>query len=382
MKIFVVDDDHVSGNLLTRTLERFGFDAIECRDGVEAIQLLEHSGPAFLLLDYEMPELNGAQICEIVRKNPIANIAEIPIILLTAHSDEKKEIECLKAGANDFVTKPVNTTVLKARIDTHTRLYELRTQLQEKNVELEEFREEMERDLEAARLTQLAIIPQKLPKIPGWDIASKLQPLIQVGGDMYDVLEMPNRRLLLWIADATGHGAAAALLTTLIKLLFRHAALPEFSPSQVINRVHKEFFSIFRGRVFMTAACVELESGSSTITMSGAGHPPVLIRRKDGSLESIMSASPPIGVLEHMQAEESSVQMRPGDAFLLHTDGLFDIRASGKPRLDTNSVAALLPASNGSAKGLLDHTMSEILKYGNGDVFTDDVTAIVALMTA
>ena len=382
MKIFVVDDDHLSGNLLTRTLERFGFDANECRDGVEALQLLEDTGPALLLLDYEMPELNGAQICEFVRKNPNPDVAEIPIILLTAHSDERKEIECLKAGANDFVTKPVNFTVLKARIDTHSRLYELRSQLQEKNAELEAFREEMERDLEAARLTQLAIIPQKLPKIPGWDIASTLQPLIQVGGDMYDVVEMPNKRLLLWIADATGHGTAAALLTTLIKLLFRHAALPEFTPAQIIRRVHREFYSIFRGRVFMTAACVVVESGSGTVTMSGAGHPPLLIRRKDGALESIMSASPPIGVLKNMQAEELSVQMHPGDAFLLHTDGLFDIRASGKPRLDTDSVAALLPAPDGSAKELLNDTMSAVLKYGNGGAFTDDVTVIVALMTA
>ena len=199
---------------------------------------------------------------------------------------------------------------------------------------------------------------------------------------MYDVVELPNNRLLLWIADAMGHGTAAALLTTLIKLLFRHAAPPEFSPAQIIRRVHREFYSIFRGRVFMTAACVVMESGSGMVTMSGAGHPPLLIRRQDGTLENIMSASPPIGVLEEMQAEELSAQLRPGDAFLLHTDGLFDIRAPGKSRLDSDSLAALLPAPNGSAKNLLDDTMSALLKYGNGDAFTDDVTVIVALMLA
>ncbi len=382
MKVFVVDDDRLSGRLLTGTLERFGFEVIECRDGLEALQLLEDSGPALLVLDYEMPELNGAQICEIVRKNPNPDIAEIPIILLTAHSGESNEIKCLKAGANDFVTKPVNITVLKARIDTHIRLYALRSQLQEKNAELEKFREAMERDLEAARLTQLAITPQKLPKIPGWDIAATLQPLIQVGGDMYDVVELPNNRLLLWIADATGHGTAAALLTTLTKLLFRHATLPDFSPAQIIKKVHKEFYSIFRGRVFMTAACAVMESGSGMVTMSGAGHPPLLIRKRDGALISILSASPPIGVLENMQAEEMSVQLRPGDAFLLHTDGLFDISAPEKPRLDTDSLGALLPAPDGSANSLLSDTMRAILEYGNGDAFNDDVTVIAGLMLA
>jgi sigma-B regulation protein RsbU (phosphoserine phosphatase) len=382
MNVFVVDDDRLCGTLLKRTLERFGFKVIECRDGMEALQLLEESGPALLVLDYEMPELNGAQVCEIVRKYPDPDIAEIPIILLTAHTDERKELECLNAGANDFVTKPVNLAVLKARIDTHVRLYELRRQLQEQNAELERFRTEMEQDLESARLTQLAIVPHKLPEFPGWDLAATLQPLIQVGGDMYDVFEISDGRVLLWIADATGHGTAAALLTTLIKLIFRHAAIPHSSPAQIMQRVHREFYSVFRGRAFLTAACVIMQAGSGVITMSGAGHPPLLIRRKDGKCEGIMSASPPVGVVEHMETEEASIELRPGDAFLVHTDGLFDVRAEGKPRLDADSLAALMPDPGGSANRLLKGTMSAVRQYGNGDAFTDDVAAIAALMLA
>ena len=97
-----------TGILLTamQALEKSGYHVLDCRDGVEALQLLEDSGPAIIVLDYQMPELNGAQICELVRQSSDPAIAGIPILLLTAHSNAEHEVECLRAGANDFVTKP------------------------------------------------------------------------------------------------------------------------------------------------------------------------------------------------------------------------------------------------------------------------------------
>ena len=143
--------------------------------------------------------------------------------MLTGMGGEEQEVFCLEAGASDFVTKPVNPAVLKARIDTQLRLSNLRRQLERQNQELADWRAELERDLEAARATQQTIIPQPLPALPGWDMAAHYQPVIQVGGDIYDWLRLPDGRGFFWIADATGHGASAALLTALAKLLFRHA---------------------------------------------------------------------------------------------------------------------------------------------------------------
>src|SRR4030095_2153097 len=147
-------------------------------------------------------------------------VAQVPTIMLTGHGSEESEVSCLQAGADDFVTKPVNTAVLRARIETQLRLSSMRHQLEQQNEELEAWRRNLERDLEAARLTQQSLIPQKPPSLTGWEVAACYRPVIQVGGDIYGWLRMKDGRTLFWIADGSGHGAAAALLTTLAKLVF------------------------------------------------------------------------------------------------------------------------------------------------------------------
>ncbi len=106
--ILLVDDNAFSRRLLARSLEMSGFEVMECGSGREALKLVDTGQPMLLVLDYEMPEMTGVEVCAHVRANIQPAIATLPIILLTAHIGEKHEIECLSAGADDFVTKPVN----------------------------------------------------------------------------------------------------------------------------------------------------------------------------------------------------------------------------------------------------------------------------------
>src|SRR3954453_11727618 len=211
-RILVADDDATSRKLLTRILTRAGFVCTEAPDGVEALKSLQAEPPSLVLLDYDIPEMDGAEGLKRWRHDGNAIIAQIPAIMLTGHGGEESEVLCLEAGADDFVTKPINQAVLRARIETQLRLRSMRSQLQKQNDELEAWRHNLERDLAAARLTQQSLIPQKPVALPGWDVAAVYRPVIQVGGDIYGWLRMADNRTLFWIADATGHGASAALL--------------------------------------------------------------------------------------------------------------------------------------------------------------------------
>src|SRR5204863_730924 len=151
-------------------------------------------------------------------------IREVPVIMLTGHTGEAEEIRCLRAGANDFVTKPVSREVLSTRIDTRVRLRELNDELRRQNDELARWRATHEADLDTARATQRAIIPSIPPSLTGWHVDAVYSSLIQVGGDVYGWRPCGDGRWLFWIADATGHGASAALFTTLTTLLFHHAS--------------------------------------------------------------------------------------------------------------------------------------------------------------
>src|SRR5262245_24292472 len=221
-EILLVDDDAMSRRVLGQLLSAAGYKCRVCKDGFEALDIIHARAPSLLLLDFDMPGPNGAEVLRRLRSDHNPSIAQIPTVMLTAHGSEQSEVSCLQAGADDFVTKPVNAAVLRARIESQLRLRSMRRQLERQNDELEKWRSDLERDLAAARLTQQSLIPQKPLILPGWEVATCYRPVIQVGGDIYGWLHMKDGRILFWIADGTGHGAAAALLTSLANLLYHH----------------------------------------------------------------------------------------------------------------------------------------------------------------
>jgi sigma-B regulation protein RsbU (phosphoserine phosphatase) len=375
-RILVADDDATSRKLLARILTTAGFSSTQAADGIEALKLVHAEPPSLLLLDFDMPGMDGAEVLKQLRQDSDAAIAQIPTIMLTGHGGEESEVLCLEAGADDFVTKPINQAVLRARIDTQLRLRSMRRQLQAQNDELEAWRRNLERDLAAARLTQQSLIPQKPPVLPGWEIAACYRPVIQVGGDIYGWLRMADGRTLFWIVDATGHGASAALLTTLAKLLFHHGTAENNQPAEIMEAVNNDFRSIFGARSFMTAMCVALDATTGRATVVGAGHPPLLVARTGGRTESISSSAPPLGLLERSEFVETNIDLEPGDAFLLYTDGIYGPGHEENPRLSATRLAETLQLLAESAQALLDRVVDRGALNKDGEVPPDDVAAI------
>jgi sigma-B regulation protein RsbU (phosphoserine phosphatase) len=374
--ILVTDDDPASRRMLTRALTEAGYSCRESASGAETLAMLHSEVPALLLLDFHMPEMNGAEVLARLRGDEDPMIGQLPVIVLTGDSGEESEVRCLEAGANDFVAKPINLQVLRARIETQLRLQLLRRQLQQQNAELEAWRKNLERDLAAARLTQQSLIPQKPPSLPQWEVASVYRPVIQVGGDIYGWLRMSDGRTLFWIADATGHGAAAALLTTLAKLLFHHGSVEHPQPSKIMEAVNNDLRTIFGARSFMTAMCVALDPQRGRATAVGAGHPPLIVVRNRGAGELIKSAAPPLGLPDPVHFEETLIELNPGDGFLLHTDGLYVSSKRNAERWTPERILQLASDNNKSAQAVLDHVMQGILP-NESKPLSDDLAAVV-----
>jgi sigma-B regulation protein RsbU (phosphoserine phosphatase) len=341
-----------------------------------ALQTVQEKQPALLLLDFDMPGLNGAEVLKRLRSDEDPAVAQIPAIMLTAHGSEESEVSCLQAGADDFVTKPINVAVLRARIETQLRLRSMRRQLERQNEELEQWRHNLERDLAAARLTQQSLIPQKPPALPGWEVATCYRPVIQVGGDIYGWLRMKDGRILFWIADGTGHGAAAALLTTLAKLLFHHGSAEQDTPASVMEAVNHDFRSIFGARSFMTAMCVAVNPITGRASVVGAGHPPLLIARRSGTTETIASVAPPLGLVEHPEFAETLVDLKPGDTFLLYTDGLLGLRKSPQQQPAPQRLEKMLDHDAPSAEALLGRILTKAAPAKGEEAPADDLAAL------
>ena len=375
-EILVVDDDAMSRRVLAQLLSGAGYNCRISNDGSEALETSHARPPSLLLLDFDMPGPNGAEVLRRLRSDEDPTVAQIPAIMLTAHGSDQSEVSCLQAGADDFVTKPVNASVLRARIETQLRLRSMRRQLERQNDELEKWRRDLERDLAAARLTQQSLIPQKPLLLPGWQIATRYRPVIQVGGDIYGWLRMKDGRVLFWIADGTGHGAAAALLTTLAKLLFHHGSMDHDSPVSLMEAVDNDFRSIFGARSFMTAMCVALNPATGQAQVVGAGHPPLLVVRHGGATESIASAAPPLGMIKRAAFTERPIALEPGDAFLIYTDGLFRWTNDERHRVTPGQLEKVLDHSAPSAEALLKRIVAQTAPENSAKTAPDDVAAI------
>ena len=374
-EILVVDDDGMSRRVLAQLLNAAGYNCRVSKDGSEALDTIHERPPSLLLLDFDMPGPNGAEVLRRLRSDNDPAVAQIPAIMLTAHGSEQSEVSCLQAGADDFVTKPVNASVLRARIETQLRLRSMRQQVEQQNDELEKWRRDLERDLAAARLTQQSLIPQKPLVMPGWQVATCYRPVIQVGGDIYGWLRMKDGRILFWIADGTGHGAAAALLTTLAKLLFHYGSIEHDTPTSLMEAVNHDFRSIFGARSFMTAMCVALDPGTGHAAMVGAGHPPLLIFRHDGTTQSIGSVAPPLG-LKQCRFTETPIDLKPGDAFLLYTDGILRWRKNARRGPTPGQLERILGDPAPSAEALLKHVLAQTAPDNSAKPAPDDVAAI------
>ena len=374
-RVLLVDDDEGSRRLLGVSLRNAGFELSAASDGAAALAAIESSPPEVLVLDFEMPGLDGAEVCLRLRASDRAALNQLPVIMLTAHTSEADEIACLTAGANDFVSKPVSRAVLIARIETQLRLGALSDELRAQNREMARWREVQEADLAVARTTQQSIVASAPPRLDGWLVEAVYAPLIQVGGDVYGWRQLDQGAWLFWVADATGHGVAAALLTTLVALLFHHASAASLTAHGILTRVNSEFFGVLRGHCYMTACCAVIDADGH-LSFAGAGHPPLLIRRRDGVVEALPSLNTVMGIDQKMVALESNATLDSGDVALLYTDGLFGLKSNAGERFTDETVADVFSRIDGTAD-LLPRLIAQLVQRSDAQAFDDDVAAIV-----
>lgn len=373
-RILIADDELTSRRILQHALTRVGYQVTAVDSGEEALRQLRAEPCDLLVLDFEMPDLNGIEVCAAIRSDP--QTAHLPIIVLTGHSGEAEEIGCLQAGANDFVTKPVSVPALAVRIRTQVRLQTLASELQARNGKLEHWQTLHEADLNAARSVQQAIISAKPPDPPGWSVDAFYQPLIQVGGDMWNWRRLGEERWMIWIADATGHGVAAALYTSLIAVLFGHTSQDASSPAEILRRVNEEFFSVFRGKGFFTAACA-IVNAAGRLLYAGAAHPPAILLSAGGRRDLLPSQATLIGLTPSLRAEDTVHDLAVGDALLLYTDGLYS-GAAETGRLTHHDLVSALPQDVAEPAKFLGRLKANLRARSlGGEAFTDDATGVL-----
>ncbi len=367
--ILVVDDDQAALRMISLALSSSPFEIETSPSADGAMKMIATRLPDLVVLDFEMPDHDGAEMCRWIRSSEAPDVHNLPIIMLTAHTSETDELRCLDAGANDFVSKPVSMAILEARIQTQLRL---RSHARE----LEEWNKLRAADLACARSMQQSLVPQSAPALVDWSLQAHYQPLIEVGGDMYGWEQLPDGRCLLWLADAIGHGTAAALISALTAHLFNKASELAVSPSEVISKVNREFMRVVSGQTFMTASCAIVADDGSAIFAS-VGQPPLLVRRQSGKVESFASDKAMLGVDANLKPDENAVSLSAGDTLLMYTDGLYSFRGPNGEKFMPEVVAQVL-AEGHLGEEMIPDLLARIARRSDGAAGYDDL-AVIAL---
>lgn len=253
-------------------------------------------------------------------------------------------------------------------------------QLQQETVE----RERLEREIQLAREIQRTFLPQTLPVLPGWDLQARWRTAREVGGDFYDVFDLPDGRLGIVIADVADKGMPAALFMVLSRTLIRANVQTDCSPGEVLSRVNEVILPDTENGMFLTVVYGVLDLESGDFEYANAGHnPPLLVRVNRGEVESLGRTSMALGVLDSLNVGQSRVRLNPGDYLLLYTDGLTEAFSKqgdmyGQKRVLEELQAICPDPGEGvdTAEQLLDEVENSLREFVADTPLADDLTLV------
>lgn len=237
----------------------------------------------------------------------------------------------------------------------------------------DEFRA-ISRDLQAARSIQTEMLPRDWQPPPGWDLAVRLTPAQEVGGDFYDLISLGEGRFGVAVGDAAGKGLPAALLmASTVSLLRSHAPLHD-RPGAVLAAVNRLLCSSLPPMTFVTAAYAVVDTGRREVTIASAGHLPPII----GGREAEPISSLPLGVEPDVHYLERTYSLGPGESFLLYSDGVVEARDQTGGLLGTSRVEELMGQSGATAGALLEGLVAAVAQHVDGSrSLADDMTVLV-----
>lgn len=233
------------------------------------------------------------------------------------------------------------------------------------------------KDLEIARRLQLSFIPrdQRLPKLPELHVAGRYESVEHVGGDLYDVMELAPGVYGFLMADVSGHGVPAAMVTTMVKLSFNSHASPHLEPGEVCRRVNEELLETLGDlQHYLTAFFGVLNLSTGRFQYACAGHmPPMLFRHHSKTCEKIKARGMFIGVFKNAHYETLSTELKPGDRLLIFTDGVIESRHPEKPLFSYDLLERFLEESHEiPVHSALDRLMEELALFREKTPAKDD----------
>jgi len=346
-KVLIVDDNPVNVKVLSSTLAESGYDLLTANTGERAIMVAERAKPDLVLLDINMPGIDGYETCRRLKASDTTK--DIPVIFLSALNEIENKIEGFEVGGVDYIAKPFNQKEVCIRVENHLKISKLSRELEHKNQELNEAFEELQviqeqlldintmlvESIQYSQRIQEAIIPSESAlQIVFPQSFAYFQPKSIVSGDFYWVYESENYKFLA-VGDCTGHGVPGAFMSLLgINALTKIVEDQKLSdPGLILNRVdyeiqrvlkqHSDSRNIIRDGMDIIVCCFDI---NKQILLFASAQRPLLMFRS-GQIEMFEATRQSIGYDGYRSKTNfitNEISLISGDTFYMYSDGMTD----------------------------------------------------------
>lgn len=240
--------------------------------------------------------------------------------------------------------------------------------------------QKLEQDVLLAAEVQRNLLPIKNPALPGFEFASAAIPARYISGDFYDYAMSGPSTCDIIIADVSGKGIPAAMMTSAARMIFRIAAHAQRNPSALLQEMNKTLYDdLDRTEMFLTAQLIRINLDTGLITYASAGHTEALhFRYSEGRCGQLPSTAPPIGILNDLRPGELRITTKPGDYFVIYSDGVTEAKNDKGELFGVERFMALLSKTKGlSALNLVNTVLTEVRTFSGDEPMADDVTLII-----
>ncbi|MCU7835518.1 MAG: fused response regulator/phosphatase [gamma proteobacterium symbiont of Taylorina sp.] len=381
MKILIVDDDATNRLVLGAYLKKDGFNIVSANNGQTAVDLFQSEAPDLILMDIMMPVMDGYE--STIKIKSLSGERFIPIIFLTAMTDENALTRCVEVGGDDFLTKPYNRTILKAKIDALERVSELYNTNQQQKQEIIARREiEIQEQEVARRVFDSILSPGCLSSSD--NIQLHLSPMSLFNGDVVLAAVKPMGGLNILFGDFTGHGLAASLGALPVSNVFYTMTAKGYSIADIVSEVNRKLKSQLPVGMFLAACLVEIDTSNNVIKYWNGAIPAAYLMQENSRIE-LKSKNLPLGILgdNSFSNQLDLIEIHNNDKIVLSTDGILEAENKqgamfGVERfLECLNVEFIKNDQEKEKPDLFDHILENMNIFVDGFEQTDDVTLAV-----
>ena len=381
VKILSVDDETDLELLLTqffrRQIRKGEYEFFFAHNGLEALQiLLQHKDISIILSDINMPEMDGLTLLTKINE---MRIPSLKCIMVSAYGDMDNIRHAMNNGAFDFATKPIDLDDLQITIDKAVEQIEYIRSAQKEHAQLVD----IQSDLSAASEIQKAILPRtfelKIDSAGSIDIYASMHAAKDVGGDFYDFFPIDDHRIGFTIADVSGKGVQAAMFMAVSRTLIKATGLRDMGSDECMRTVNNILCGESVGSMFVTVFYGVYDVMTGLIDFTNAGHNPPYILHADGTVEMLQSVcNLVLGAMEDIPYSKGALQLEPGDALVMYTDGVTEAESIVKDQFGTSRLETELAALKGaSSQQIVDTINAKVKEFIDGAPQSDDITQLV-----